>query len=223
MSQIAVIIPAFNECKRIAAALAALDVNDVVIADGGSRDGTAESAAAAGAKVIVKHGARGTALNLAASKCAGDMLLFLHADTELPADWQDCVRQTLADPSVALGAFSLGIADARPAERLIARAATIRSRLFGLPYGDQALFLRRRTFEVLGGFGALPIMEDFDLVRRARRLGRIVTLPQRVETSARRWRTKGVLRTTAINQAMLAGWMLGVSPERLAAFYRRVR
>ena len=196
---------------------------EIIVADGGSADGTRQRAEALGAKLVCSAPGRAVQQNAGAAAATGDILLFLHADTWLPPAALTLVQQALGDPDVAVGAFSLSLRSATPAERLIAAGANLRSRLFNLPYGDQALFMRRQTFEALGGFRELPVMEDYDLVRRARSLGRIVTLPQKVETSTRRWRHLGAPRTTLINQAMLAGWHLGIAPEHLARFYRSAR
>ncbi|MBV7257724.1 TIGR04283 family arsenosugar biosynthesis glycosyltransferase [Pacificimonas sp. WHA3] len=220
MRDISVIIPALDEADRIGDCLATLAGAEVIVADGGSTDGTVEIARAHGASVVASTGPRGAALNAAAGAASGDILLFLHADTHLPAGWTTGVRDSMQDHGISLGAFSLAIRNARRAERLLCWGANMRSRVFSLPYGDQALFLRAEMFRRLGGFRAVPIMEDFDLVRRARALGRVVTRPEHAVTSPRRWRKKGAVKTTAINQAMLLGWQMGISPERLSAFYR---
>jgi rSAM/selenodomain-associated transferase 2 len=221
---IAVIIPALNEAAEIATCIGgARAADEIVVVDGGSADETVAVAEAAGARVIAETGGRGLQQNAGAAATEADVLLFLHADTRLPGGWADIVKDTLGDEAVALGAFSLSIGDAGPAERLVARGANLRSRLFHRPYGDQALFMRRKTFDTLGGFTPLPIMEDLDLVERAALQGRIVTRSEAVVTSARRWQRVGPLRTTAINQAMLIGRALGLSPDRLAVLYRGAR
>jgi hypothetical protein len=107
--------------------------------------------------------------------------------------------------------------------RFVEWSTHVRSRLLRWPYGDQGLFVPKRVFDELGGFAALPIMEDFDLVRRLRRRGRVVTLDTPAVTSSRRWQELGVLRTTLINQLMIVGFLVGVAPDRLARFYRRGR
>jgi rSAM/selenodomain-associated transferase 2 len=215
--RIGVVVPALNEAALIGAALARLRGVPVTVADGGSSDATRELAAAAGARVVVATGGRGAQQNAGAAALGDvDALLFLHADTILPNGWRAEVERILAG-GAALGAFRLAI----PGHPLIAAGANARSRLLALPYGDQALFIGRPVFDTLGGFRPLPIMEDYDLVRRARRLGRIGLARTAVTTSNRRWRRRGVVRTTLVNQAVLAGWALGIAPDRLAAFYRR--
>lgn len=218
---VSVIIPALNEAASIGTAIESARPADVIVADGESRDGTANIAREHGARVVVDGVGRGAQLNAGAAAAGGELLLFLHADTTLPGGWQAHVVRTLADRSVAVGAFSLAIAGAGRRETIAAAGANLRSHLLGLPYGDQALFLRREVFDALGGFRPLPIMEDFDFVQRAKALGRVVTLPLAVETSPRRWRQRGPFRTVLINQLMLAGWKAGLPPERLARFYRQ--
>lgn len=226
MPAISVIIPALNEAGQIAAVIScarrAPEI-EVIVADGGSTDDTIKAASEAGAQVVVEAGGRGAQLNVGAARAGAPVLLFLHADTMLPEGYATLVSQTLADERVALGAFSLAIAGASPGQQIVARLANWRSRWLGLPYGDQALFLRAEVFRQLGGFRAWPILEDLDLVRRARKLGRIAIVPKPVTTSSRRWRQLGTLRTTLINQMMLAGYALGFSPQSLALFYRRLR
>lgn len=221
---LAVVIPTLNEAANIEATLAPVLAEpgvETIVVDGGSSDGTPDLAGGIGVRVLTATGGRAAQQNAGADATAADHLLFLHADTRLPAGWAAAVRETLADPAVALGAFALAIDGATAAERLVAAGATWRSRSWGLPYGDQALFLRRATFERLGGFAALPIMEDWDLARRTRALGAIRVLDLAVVTSPRRWRKLGVAHTLIRNQMMHLGWRLGIAPDRLAAFYRR--
>lgn len=212
---IGVVIPALNEASIIAQAVARIHAQ-VVVADAGSSDATAALAAAAGAHVVVERGGRGAQQNAGAAALKDvDAIIFVHADTTLPEGWQGEVERLLGDGAI-LGAFRLSV----PGHPFVAAGANLRSGAFGLPYGDQALFLRADTFAALGGFGPLPIMEDFDLVRRAGKRGRIALARTAVVTSSRRWQRRGAVRTTLVNQLMIAGWMLGIAPERLAAFYR---
>ena len=219
---ISVVIPTLNEAGCVQAAIASADGEgiEVIVADGGSEDGTVALAQAAGARVIASPDGRALQQNHGAAVGHGDAFLFLHADTLLPPCWAEEVRAILADPAVALGAFKLSLAGATRAERVIAWAANRRAHWLGLPYGDQALFLRRETFDRLGGFQPLPIMEDWDLARRARRHGRVLLADAAVVTSPRRWRRLGPVRTTLINAAMVAGFTIGMGPDRLARFYR---
>jgi rSAM/selenodomain-associated transferase 2 len=219
--RIAVVIPTLDEAGTIEAAIASAQQEsdvEVLVADGGSRDATAAGARAAGARVIV--GSRGRARQLEAGWRAseGDVVLFLHADTRLPAGWGGAVRSALADAAVAGGAFRLRFEPPLP---VIEWGAGLRARWLGLPYGDQALFARRSALVAAGGIAPVPILEDLDLVRALRRHGRLALLPLAVTTSARRYRRRGVLRTWLRNAATLAAWRLGVDRERLAAWYAR--
>lgn len=217
--RIGVVIPAYNEATLIEAAVRRLGGVAVVVADAGSTDATASLARAAGAAVIVERRGRGAQQNAGAAALPEvNAYVFLHADTELPAGWAGEVERVLG-ADAAVGAFRLSI----PGHAIVAAGANLRSRAFGLPYGDQALFMRAETFSKLGGFRSLPIMEDYDLVRRAKKLGRVGIAQNAVITSARRWDRRGAVRTTLVNQIMLAGWAFGIKPERLAAFYRRRR
>ena len=220
---LSVIIPALNESPRIADVLrhllAARSV-EVIVADGGSDDDTAEIARGCGARVIVTRPGRAQQMNAGAAISTGDRLLFLHADTRLPDGFQDHVEMVLSNGACA-GAFRLKIDGEPRGLRWIERGANFRSRRLQLPYGDQALFLPAETFFGLGGFLGLPLMEDFEFCRRLRKLGRIGLADAAAVTSARRWEQLGALRTTALNQLIVAGYLLGVAPGRLAKWYRR--
>jgi rSAM/selenodomain-associated transferase 2/rSAM/selenodomain-associated transferase 1 len=222
---LSVIVPTLNEAAGLGRTLERLRhaaAVEIIVADGGSRDATREIAAAAGAAVLVVPDGRAAQLNAGAAASRGRLLLFLHADTLPPAGYAELVRRTLADPRVAAGAFGLRTDGAGAALRLVEWGANIRSALFRRPYGDQGLFMERRVFDELGGFSPLPIMEDYELVRRLRRRGGVVTLDAAAVTSARRWQRLGALRTTVRNLAMIAGFHAGVPPERLARYYRGV-
>ena len=221
---ISVIIPTLNEAAHIDRVLTEVLLGkavEVIVADGGSRDTTPDRAAARGVHVRRCPAGRARQMNQGAALARGDVYFFLHADSRLPAGYDDIIRGTLAGEGVAAGAFSLGIDAASPGLRFIAGCANLRSRGLGLPYGDQGLFLRADRFQACGGFPDLPIMEDVVMVRRLRQTGRIVTVPERIRTSSRRWRRLGVLRTTLINQAIVAGFLLGVPAAHLTRWYRR--
>jgi hypothetical protein len=220
---LSVIIPALNEAGLIGRTLAALaqaSPAELLVVDGGSTDGTPGIAAAAGARVLHARPPRAIQMNAGAAAAGGAHLVFLHADTHLPPDFGAQVRRTLALPGAAAGAFRLKIEGAGRGLRLIEQVANLRSRILGLPYGDQALFLTREAFWQAGGFPPLAIMEDYEFLRRLRRRGRILLAPGSALTSARRWQQLGILRTWLINQAIIAAYALGVPPERLAAWYR---
>lgn len=220
---VSVIIPTLNEAGNIQETVerALPGAEEVLVADGGSSDGTRDVAAAAGATVLAVPGGRPAQLNTAAMASRGGVLLFLHADTHLPADYAARARETLAPDGVVAGAFAFAVRAGGRSLRAVERVANWRSRLLQMPYGDQSLFVGRGTFFGTGGFSALPIMDDFELVCRLRHIGRIATAREAAATSARRWQALGAWRTTAINQLMILGYHAGVSPARLKRFYRR--
>ncbi len=222
---LSVIIPALDEAGHITAAIASAQSQDaeIIVADGGSTDGTSSIARNAGATVLDTPPGKARQMNAGAEAASGDILLFLHADTRLPDDYARHVREALAGPEVVAGAFAFR-ADA-PLSRLhvIEWLANFRSRRFHMPYGDQGIFLRAATFRDAGGFPDQPIMEDFELVRRLKRRGRIAHVPLPAATSARRWLHLGVLRTTVINQLAIVAYLCGVSPHRIAGWYERQR
>ncbi|MBI2924351.1 MAG: TIGR04283 family arsenosugar biosynthesis glycosyltransferase [Verrucomicrobia bacterium] len=220
--RVSVIIPALNEEKHIAVALDSAQragPHEIIVVDGGSTDNTAQRAQDLGAIVIRSKRGRAHQMNAGAAWATGSVLLFLHADTLLPPHWPRLVTEALLQPSVAAGAFRLKIGEDFPGKRLVECSANFRSRWLRRPYGDQGLFLRRALFEEIGGFADLPIMEDYELVRRLRRRGRIVIVDEGIVTSGRRWRQLGFLRATLVNKLVIAGYHLGVAPQSLAMLY----
>jgi rSAM/selenodomain-associated transferase 2/rSAM/selenodomain-associated transferase 1 len=219
---LSVIIPALNEEGRIEETILKARSPDVeiIVVDGGSGDRTAERAEHAGAVVI--KGPRGRALqqNRGAAAARGSVMLFLHADTLLPKDYVAQVFETLMDRRVALGAFRFKTNLDRPFMRGIELTTQFRSRYLRLPYGDQALFVRKSHFLAAGGFPEMPIAEDLFFVRLVSKQGRISIAPAHAITSGRRWKEVGLLRTTLINQLILAGFAFGISPKTLARLYR---
>ncbi len=222
--KISVIIPALNEKAHIEkVVLQVLEGFDVecLVADGGSDDGTCELAQGAGAAVCHSSPGRARQMNAGAEQASGDILLFLHADSRLPEGWDTLVRHTLVRSEVALGTFGFGVDENSPGFTLITWGTNLRSRWFKRPYGDQGLFLKRDLFERIGRFASVPIMEDVDLVRKARREGKIVTLNQPLITSARRWKKHGLFKTTLYNQYVLLAASAGVDPMELNQAYRQ--
>ncbi len=221
---ISVIIPVLNDAEALDCALSSTqDCTGVerIVVDGGSSDELAEVAQSRGVKVLYSPTGRARQMNRGAEVAEGTFLVFLHADTRLPEGFDHHVRRILTESGVAAGAFQLQIDGPSARLRLIERAANWRSRYLQMPYGDQAIFLRAELFREIGGFSDLPIMEDFQLIRRLKGRGRIVIAPAAVVTSARRWKKQGALRTTLINQLMILGFYLGFEPSRLARWYRR--
>nr|WP_290226107.1 TIGR04283 family arsenosugar biosynthesis glycosyltransferase [Trichocoleus desertorum] len=221
--KISIIIPVLNEAAAIAQTLAAAQQTsqaEIIVVDGGSQDDTVAIAQSAGAKVIMSAPGRAQQMNAGAKVAAGEVLLFLHGDTLLPPEFATQIRQALISPGVIAGAFALKIDSAVPGIRLMERLVNWRSRSLQMPYGDQAIFLRAKTFHSVGGFADLPIMEDFELMRQLKKKGAIAIVSEPVITSGRRWERLGLLRTTLINQAVILAYFLGVSRDRLARWYR---
>ena len=223
-ARISVIVPTFNEADCLPRTLGSLreaENLEVLVVDGGSNDGTTEIAERKGYRVLRSPPGRALQMNAGARAASGSILLFLHADTRLTPGFDSTVLSALQKPGVVAGAFRLRIDVPGLSLRAIERAVEIRSRLLQMPYGDQGIFVPNETFHELGGFPELPVMEDFEFVRRLRRRGRIWIASLPVTTSGRRWQELGPWRTTWINQKVILGYYLGVSTERLAAWHNR--
>lgn len=230
--QFSVIIPVRNEERLLGRTLKnvlrvfASEKAEVIVVDGGSRDGTVKVAEGfGGVKTISSPPGRGGQMNRGAAAAIGEILLFLHADTLLPPGSADLIREALAEPGTVGGCFRVrtGIGPGRSRFfALLVRTADWRSRFAGLPYGDQAVFVRREVFRRLGGYRDFPIMEDLEFARRLRREGRIVRVRRAVEVSGRRWEKNLVGNFLKLKTLPLL-FRLGVAPERLARFYREVR
>lgn len=221
---ISVIIPALNEANSIEQTILDLSQREpaeIIVVDGGSQDATADIAKAAGAEVLTSAPSKAKQMNAGAARASGDILLFLHADTHLPSNFADRVRAAMEPDEICAGAFSLGIDSEADSLRLIENVANWRSRVFKMPYGDQALFVSRNVFYQIGGYPEYPIMEDFEFVRRLKRAGKLVILPDAVRTSPRRWQNLGILRTWLLNQLIIFAYYCGISPKRLSKWYNR--
>jgi len=223
---ISIIIPTLNEEENIEACLASCRPSpntETIVVDGGSRDRTVQIARSQGARVILSSPGRSRQMNLGAREAYGGLLLFLHADTRLPAGFADSVSEVLSRPGTVAGAFLFRLDARSPSLSFIQRVANWRSRRFQLPYGDQAIFLKKVVFEEMGGYPEMPIMEDYEFIHRLKRKGRIYTAPIPAVTSARRWIELGVWETTLLNWAIVIAYSLGVSPATLARWYRKRR
>jgi rSAM/selenodomain-associated transferase 2 len=224
VARISIIIPVLNEAATIRAAIdSTLPSRNVelIVVDGGSRDATRQIAQRQGVQVITSAAGRAQQMNVGAQAATGEILLFLHGDTRLPEGFDQLIRAALQNPQAMAGAFRLRINAPQRRFRWVEWGVECRSAIFHLPYGDQGIFLRTELFQKLGGFAEMPIMEDFELIRRLRRWGSVVMIKANVTTSARRWQRRGIVKTTLINQLMILGYGLGVSPARLAQLYRR--
>jgi rSAM/selenodomain-associated transferase 2/rSAM/selenodomain-associated transferase 1 len=222
--RLSVIVPTLNEAGNIKETITQLQKSkevEIVVVDGGSRDNTLALARSLGARVLLTEASKAVQMNAGAAVSVGDVLLFLHADTHLPDNFDEKVMAAVNQNGFCAGAFSLGIGSDVRGLRLIECVANWRSRFFQMPYGDQALFVCRDLFNKIGGFPDFPIMEDFEFIRRLRRKGKISILPDCVRTSPRRYLNFGIFKTWFLNQIIIAAYYLGVSPERLARWYRR--
>ena len=215
---ISVVIPTLDEASRIVRTVESVVAPgiEVIVVDGGSQDETCRLARDAGARVLASEPGRARQLRMGGEKSTGDVVLFLHADTRLEFGWQEGVRQALSDPECAGGAFAFRFAERGASLRWIEWGVGVRVALFRLPYGDQALFVRRSVLERMGGIPIVPIMEDLDLVREIKRAGRLQMLELAATTSWRRYARDGALRTVLRHQRALLGWWLGWDRTRLA-------
>jgi rSAM/selenodomain-associated transferase 2/rSAM/selenodomain-associated transferase 1 len=221
---ISVIIPAVNEADHIAGTIASIghgNNTQIIVADGGSLDDTVSIARSLGATVIKSSPPRSRQMNQGADAASKEVLLFLHADTRLPKDFDKSVFRALKQPGVVAGAFELRIDSPDPVIRFIEYVANRRSRYLNMPYGDQAIFMLSEVFHQMGGFPAMPIMEDFELIRRLQKKGDVITVPEPVVTSPRRWLNHGILKTTLINQLIVLSYYMGITPENIARLYCR--
>ena len=222
--RLSVIIPTLNEAGCIQETISHLQKCaqvEIVVVDGGSQDNTVPLVKSLGVKVLSSEASKAVQMNTGVAGSSGDVLLFLHADTRLPDNFEAKVMAAVSQNGFCAGAFSLGIDSDARGLRFIEHIANWRSRVFQMPYGDQALFVNRNLFNDIGGFPDFPIMEDFELVRRLRRKGKISILPDFVQTSPRRYLNFGILKTWFLNQMIITAYYLGVPPERLASWYRR--
>ena len=224
IEKISIIIPVLNEALAISTVIQRLAdaANiEVIVVDGGSQDETVNIAKSFDIKVICTTPSRASQMNAGAAIAKGDILLFLHGDTILPTNFDTLIRQALQDTQIMAGAFELRIDSERRGVRLIERMVNLRSHFLSMPYGDQAIFVKASVFQDIGGFPNLPIMEDFELIRCLRQQGKIAIISAPVITSGRRWEKLGVVKTTLINQLIVAGYFIGIPPEELVGWYRK--
>jgi rSAM/selenodomain-associated transferase 2 len=222
MGRLTIVLPVLNEAAIIVAALQALAPlrrrgAEIIVADGYSRDGTAQLAKPFADRVITVPRGRGAPMNAGAALGTGDALLFLHADTALPANADRLIDAALARR--AWGRFDLRIAGRHPLLAVIARMINLRSRLTGIATGDQAIFVTREAFAAVGGFPDLPLMEDIAISRRLKRLCRPYCIGTPAVTSGRRWERNGVVRTILLMWRLRLSYYLGVEPALLARLY----
>lgn len=223
---ISVIIPVFHEQAKINETLESLLAGrfdgtwEIIVVDGDPEHTTLKAIPDDRVLKAASKKGRGKQMNQGALLAGGEIVLFLHADTEIPPDGLARICSVMRQSKYVGGSFDLGIGSHKLRFRLIERIASLRSRITRIPYGDQAIFLRREYFLGIGGFLELPLMEDVELMRRIKHSGgKICILSERVMTSARRWETEGVVYCTLRNWVLTLFYLCGVSPERLARFY----
>ena len=231
-----VIIPTLNEADVIETTLrltAGLGFDAILVVDGGSTDGTRVLVEAVAARtgepvsspiqLLSTSAGRARQLNAGAAAATSDVLVFLHADSHLPADAGQLMQQALADPNVVGGRFDIRFDRPSVWGQIISTFMNARSRITRISTGDQAMFVRRQVFERLGGFSDIPIMEDVEFSTRLKRTGRTVAIDRHVTTSFRRWEGQGPLRTVLLMWALRFLYWIGVSPRRIARLYQDVR
>jgi rSAM/selenodomain-associated transferase 2 len=233
---ISIIIPVLNEENIIQNTLQQFidkfpdsDRLEIIIIDGGSQDRTREivtqfslenSLENKQIKLITESDSgRANQMNYGAALATENILLFLHADTILPNNYQQIIPKILLQKNAILGAFQLKIDGQEQSLRWVEKMVNLRSRFLSLPYGDQGFFITKQNFNLLGGFTNLPSMEDFNLIQKAKRHGKIIMAKQAVITSARRWQKLGIFKTTTINQLIIIGYYLKIPTKKLKNFY----
>jgi rSAM/selenodomain-associated transferase 2 len=223
--KLSAIIPTFCEAsgigRTVTHCLAFAD--EVIVADGGSPDATQQNALAAGAQVVVSRKGRGPQLNVGALAASGDTLIFVHADTLLPATARAALARALADPAIVGGNFKLRFVPSTRAGRFYAAANHYRRRAFAVYYGDSCIFVRTSVFRELGGFRELALFEDQELVQRLEAHGRTHYETQVEAASSSRRFARRPLRTLGIWALLQALYAAGVAPSRLARLYAEVR
>ena len=221
-TSISVVVPTLNEQEHLPATLTGVALapgDELIVVDGGSTDNTVAVARQFTSCVLISPPGRALQMNHGARQARGDVLLFLHADTLLPPQGLEAVRTMMQPAHVVGGAFRLAFTPPTPALQVIAWSANVRTRFGKLPYGDQGLFVRRTIFEALGGYAAVPFMEDVQLVRAMCKRGPLAIVPQAVHTSGRRWLRDGVVYTTARNTVLIMLYFCGVPPATLQRWY----
>lgn len=221
LARVSVIIPTLNAVRHLSGAITACSgVREILVVDGGSRDGTADVARTMGARLVHADAGRGIQMHAGAVRSEGEWLLFLHADTVLTGNWQKEVERFITDPANLSQAatFRFGLDDPSAEARRLERRVAWRTRHLGLPYGDQGLLIHRDFYHALGGFRAWPLMEDVDLARRIGRR-RLTILESVARTSAERWHRDGWRRRSFRNLTCLALYLLGMPPRLIARLY----
>jgi len=223
---IAVVVPLLNEVAvlpRLLQDIRKAAPDEFVLVDGGSTDGGRQLLQECGARWLASQPGRGTQMNAGARECESELVLFLHSDTEISSCHIEALRSLANRSDIVGGRFDVRLSGGHIALRVIEWFINLRSRLSKISTGDQAIFVRRKVFEAMGGFAEIPLMEDIEFSRRLKRQGRVVCLRQKVRTSSRRWERHGIVRTVLLMWRLRLLYWLGVSPAKLAAIYRDAR
>jgi len=226
-ADISIVIPVLNEQQRINQTIKKIyghgfqGVLEIVVVDGSADKSTIHCIEYKEVTTVSSIPGRGCQMNAGANLATGKILLFLHCDTVLPDNGLNQISHIMKNKSVKAGAFDLSIDGKGIVYRIIEKTASFRSRITGIPYGDQAIFIRDDFFSKIGKYREIPIMEDVDLMMKIKKQkGKLHILESRVKTSARRWKTEGLLFCTLRNWALLSLFFLGIKPEKLVEFYK---
>lgn len=224
---VSLVIPVLNEAENISQILQHVREVDadgpaeIIVVDGDPEGSTINAIRDEGVRTVAAVKGRARQMNSGAGLATGDILLFLHADTHLPPNAFGLIRAAMNDTGFVGGAFDLGFATPRRIFKITESYVFLRTRLTKIPFGDQAIFIRRDFFDEIGGYRDLPLMEDVDLMQRIRkRGGRICIIPEKVRTSPRRYEQEGIMFTTIRNAMLQLLYALGVPPERLVRWYK---
>jgi rSAM/selenodomain-associated transferase 2 len=221
-----IIIPVLHEAKSINLLLEHLQQFEgnceIIVVEGNPKRETIDNIRNKDIKILISEAGRGRQMNAGAAIASGEILIFLHADTRMPVNALDRIRHALKKKQYVGGAFDLGIRSEKLILKVIAKCASLRSRLTRIPYGDQAIFIRKDYFNKIGGYKEIPLMEDVELMQRTKKRGdKICILSDRVFTSPRRWEKEGIICCTLRNWIIIILYLIGISPDKLARYYGR--
>ena len=226
--KLSIVVPTLNEEQFILECLNPLqalrrDHHELILADGGSQDRTVEFARPLCDHIVTCPAGRATQMNLGAAQASGDVLMFLHADTEILENADVHIRNHLKDPAAVWGRFDVRLSGTKIIFRLMESLINIRSRITGIATGDQAIFVRREVFQSIGGYKEIPLMEDIELCRLLNTIAKPECIHTPVRTSSRRWEKQGILRTILLMWCLRIRYFLGESPHSLARRYQCAR